>query len=688
MKLRDLTRPRKPINDLVDVDLEADGQAPHDHDQLPSPDEYKFDFISMPKNRRQYYIKMIFIICVPVATAIALLTVGIVIATGQEEAKNLFHHPGPEGYDPNRVSNRVNEVLEFVVQKGWSNRAEAFIEQSPQWNAAAWMADFDPLTIEIADTIDFRQRYALAVFYFSFKGPAWSQELGFLSATDVCDWYRDFPGVEGGEIGVGISCDCYPGVPCDRNTVKTIFLPSLQLNGQLPTEIELLHDLLILDLYNNNVYGKLPESLKNMKIESLVVSHNSLSGFLPDWLGELSTVTTLNLASNQLIGEIPDSIKNMQQLITLNLSNNQLFGNIDKFTGIQGLQALFVDYNLIDGEFTAEHIDSWPFLEVLDLSNNMLDGTLPESLFESNHLVILDLHGNFFNGYLPEIHIDDSPLYFLALQNNTISGEIPSSLRKLNQLKHLDLSMNHFDSTIPEELGSLINLKYLFLAHNNRLAPGEIPYGLTSLGNLVDLSLKDTNRVGKIPARLVDLENLVLLDLGDNGLTGPIPTEIGAATNLRFLLLAQNRLSGEIPTQMSSLTNLNVALLDRNNFFGSAWPMCGVGMAINEFVADCGVTGSGAKEIECPCCSLCCRDGVEPCYNLEWFGDYNPVWETNYVRERYSFDEDDVSFPVTQEYEGGPATLVIDNMNLDQYNYQGASTSSGLVGFGNGGGVR
>merc|ERR1740124_1124848 len=78
-------------------------------------------------------------------------------------------------------------------------------DDSPQYQAACWIHD-DPTDMGQNETLDefrVKQRYALAVFYFSLiHGSTWSTEhpVHFLSSTSECEW---------------------TGITCDDNTYVT-----------------------------------------------------------------------------------------------------------------------------------------------------------------------------------------------------------------------------------------------------------------------------------------------------------------------------------------------------------------------------------------------------------------------------------------------------------------------------------
>ena len=177
---------------------------------------------------------------------------------------------------------------------------------------------------------------------------------------------------------------------------------------------------------------------------------------------------------------------------------------------MQDLRYVFAEDNLLTGTITDDFLSNHTELEIFDISDNMIDGTVPAHFFDMESLRVLDLHGNLLAGSLPDFPVNNM-LSFIAMYQNQISGPIPDSIVNLNRLDHLDLSQNLLDGPMSPLFNNITTLTYLFLADNNFIK-GDIPdYG--DLIFLRELSLKSTGRTGPIPGFLADLGNLVLLDL-------------------------------------------------------------------------------------------------------------------------------------------------------------------------------
>ncbi|XP_039165920.1 probable LRR receptor-like serine/threonine-protein kinase At4g36180 [Eucalyptus grandis] len=80
-----------------------------------------------------------------------------------------------------------------------------------------------------------------------------------------------------------------------------------QFNGEIPQEIAILQDMLMLNLSHNKLNGHIPMSLWNLtKIESIDLSYNNLIGSIPEELTQLNSLEVFNVSYNDLSGAIPN----------------------------------------------------------------------------------------------------------------------------------------------------------------------------------------------------------------------------------------------------------------------------------------------------------------------------------------------------------------------------------------------
>ena len=205
-------------------------------------------------------------------------------------------------------------------------------------------------------------------------------------------------------------------------------------------------------------------------------------------------------------------------------------------------------------------------LQVIDLDNNNLSGTIPPELQNLHHMYELRLSGNNLTGEIPPELGNLQNLINLRLGGNKLSGNIPPELANFQNLINLYLNDNKLSGNIPSELG-LLDLGGLHL-HNNNLS-GEIPPELTNMNRLGFITLQNNQLTGTIPPELFRIKSLWQIKLSNNLLTGTLPQILGPLPKLTTLEVNGNNLQGEIPTSIVTLTNLKTLLLYENQFQGA-----------------------------------------------------------------------------------------------------------------------
>ncbi|KAL7554015.1 hypothetical protein ACHAWF_017357 [Thalassiosira exigua] len=375
-----------------------------------------------------------------------------------------------------------------------------------------------------------------------------------------------------------------------------------------------------------------------------------ITGTIPD-LSNLSKLRILALANTGLYGTIPTSLGKLTNLKQLFLDDCAFDGSTEVVQGMTWLTHVYLEDNkfndIVDDTFFAESRD----LVHLDASNCSFAGFVPGHLFNLSRLEVLDMSNNGLRGELPAeamAGVKDTRLKFLSLHTNNITGSIPPGVGNLVNLTTLDLSTNEFVGEMPEEIQDLPRLQILFLGRND-YTPGPVPTWLRNMTSLTELSLKGSKREESIPAWLGDLSGLTFLDLGENNLTDTIPPELGYLSELMVLILNQNRLQGSLG--LGSLTKLETILIDDNSLTGNTNEMCL--HKIEHFISDCGKgavsvaegngTAVGAAELDCACCTLCCRDEDTTCNDAEWLGNHAGIWEYGYDRAMWNFEEGAIS---------------------------------------------
>ncbi|KAK6945339.1 Serine-threonine/tyrosine-protein kinase, catalytic domain [Dillenia turbinata] len=152
----------------------------------------------------------------------------------------------------------------------------------------------------------------------------------------------------------------WPGIKCNpQNKVTEISLSKRGFNGYIPSEIAQILSLQKLCLSYNNFTNPIPLSLFNDNTSSLLsldLSHNSLTGSVPNEIRNLRNLCFLDLSSNLLNGSLPDKLSELQSLGgTLNLSHNLFSGAVPTSYG------------------------NFPVRVSLDLRYNNLTGKIPQT---------------------------------------------------------------------------------------------------------------------------------------------------------------------------------------------------------------------------------------------------------------------------------------------------------------------
>ncbi|CAL8150123.1 unnamed protein product [Prunus armeniaca] len=159
--------------------------------------------------------------------------------------------------------------------------------------------------------------------------------------------------------------------------VYMLRLRSNFFTGHIPRQFCNLGYLHILDLSHNNFSGTIPSCFNNLTSLFHEQTKLTVKGEELVYNTTVMLVKSIDLSSNNLEGEIPQEIGSLTFLGTLNLSRNQLTGNIPSIVG------------------------SMHRLETLDLSNNRLSGQIPQTLASLTFLAHLNLANNNLVGRIP-----------------------------------------------------------------------------------------------------------------------------------------------------------------------------------------------------------------------------------------------------------------------------------------------
>ncbi|KAM3737754.1 hypothetical protein ACB098_09G080100 [Castanea mollissima] len=315
---------------------------------------------------------------------------------------------------------------------------------------------------------------------------------------------------------------------------------------------------------NDLLQGSLPEFLSNGSLQSLLLGITNFSGTLPDSIGNLPMLSTIDLSFCDFSGSIPSSMANLTQLVYLDMSSNNFTGPIPSFSMAKNLTEIYLSHNHLTGKI---HFLNWKDLlnlVNLDLGYNSLEGNIPVSLLSLPSLQTLQLSNNQFSGQLNEFsNVSSCQLKTLDLSSNYLEGPIPMSIFELRDIGNLLLSSNKFNGSLQfNVIQQLRNLFDLDLSYNSS--------SLSSLFQVTKLKLASC-KLKIFPDFLVNLSNLTILDLSNNQIHGEIPNWLWKFSNLMHLDLSFNQLvmTREGPLlNLSSLSAITVLDLHSNQLAG------------------------------------------------------------------------------------------------------------------------
>ncbi|GLT83948.1 hypothetical protein SLE2022_022100 [Rubroshorea leprosula] len=273
-----------------------------------------------------------------------------------------------------------------------------------------------------------------------------------------------------------------------------------------------------LQLYQNNFKGVLPLSIANLstKLETFTIGGNlQISGKIPEEIGNLIGLNTLQIAITNITGEIPSSIGKLEKLSELKLYENRISGSIPSSLGnVTQVVYIYLQDNNLKG-LIPPSLGNCTRLEQFLLGNNFLFGNIPKQLFSLSHLIDLSLPLNSFTGQLPVDLAEGkmTNLVHLSVQHNQLSGGIPSALGDCLMLEGLWMGGNLFEGGIPPSFNKLRSLVWLDLS-NNKLS-GEIPENFQNFPLLQYLNLSFNNFEGVLPTGRI-FENASIISVSGN----------------------------------------------------------------------------------------------------------------------------------------------------------------------------
>ncbi|WVZ05649.1 hypothetical protein V8G54_018995 [Vigna mungo] len=347
-------------------------------------------------------------------------------------------------------------------------------------------------------------------------------------------------------------------------------------------------------------HSSMKQWVPKFQLQVLSLSSTTVSSSIPipSFLHYQYNLTHLDFTGCKLEGQFPKwLLENNSKMTNLVLKNCS-------FTQFQApshphlhLAEMIVSDNAISGQISRHNISSFfPNLEILDMSENAISGSIPREFGLMKLLQTLDLSNNNLSGEIPHELINMSSLqaFYLSdnqltkitfgvghksigsisaldISNNQLVGKIPSLIKNMSGLGLLSMSKNHFEGSIPLDLAELENLIYLDLSQNNLI--GEIPPFVSSSVKIIHLNNNHLSGLSKTTFR--GCSSLEVLELSHNEVTHSIQDMVEDLSfiDLKILLVKGNHFNGDIPSQLCKLKGLTILDLSHNSLTGGI-PKC------------------------------------------------------------------------------------------------------------------
>ncbi|XP_057952986.1 receptor-like protein EIX1 [Malania oleifera] len=304
------------------------------------------------------------------------------------------------------------------------------------------------------------------------------------------------------------------GAFANLTSLTELQLSSNYFEGQIPRSLGNPCNLRILGLSLNQLSGDISEFFGD---HSSDCASRKCWRPIPVSIGKLSSLRRLDISSNLFNGSIPETLGSLSKLERVFISNNSFediisevhFANLTSLKYFARLDSLYSEFTEFQTEVRANfHIlgerlremneedigeDDQMELSILALRLNNLNETIPTQLYHLYSLQILDL------------------------ANNSLSGTIPKCLGNYSAMINKPHFFNQF----------LYNAKSRNL-EKMPLVLKQFMYEFSnSLEKLTSIDLSCNNLYGEIPIELTHLKGLLSLNLSINRLQGRIPEMIG-----------------------------------------------------------------------------------------------------------------------------------------------------------------
>lgn len=316
---------------------------------------------------------------------------------------------------------------------------------------------------------------------------------------------------------------------------------------------------------NSSVCDWYGVSVQDGSVSRIQLNDSGLSGIIPDAIGSLSQLQTLELSSNRLSGKIPAGLANLAAS-----------GTLDVLT-IDNNSFIFRDFNSEYATYAAElttftytpqskvYPDRNRYVvlgETFTLAPKTLTSTDNSYQWKSSSTIPGATNRELVisNATFDDISWYDCTVTNSKIPNLTINSErirvrmfettcnIPDTedqalldfYESTNGSSWTDNTNWSTDTTVCEWFG-------IGVGRFSNLPSGE--------GDLLSIELENNGLSGTLPEIFDALDNLGTLVLRNNNISGKLPSNWGSSSNISFIDLSNNNFSGAIPATFFSIYN-------------------------------------------------------------------------------------------------------------------------------------
>ena len=283
---------------------------------------------------------------------------------------------------------------------------------------------------------------ALVAIYNAGDGANWKASRKWKLDEPMNTW----PGIKLNEDGRVIEMSITNG------TVTTV-------DWEIPEALADLTELSTLQIVGSKLKGEIPEFLYGMtKLAVIRLNSNNLTGALSDKIGQLTELTDLYINLNKSFGgTIPETIGQLTKLVSINIAQTAIGGEIP----------------LTLAQCTAlKNFMAW---------SNQLSGEIPDFWDQLPNIGVLQLYGNpGITGPIPASIGTLKAATGIQLKECNLTGNIPASFGGLEKCGNLQLNGNKLSGVVPAEVQA--HPKWLATSgwkYEVNILPQQDGYGLT-----------------------------------------------------------------------------------------------------------------------------------------------------------------------------------------------------------------